>query len=75
MKQLLAMKTEVTGQGRPLVLVPGGLTGWLSWKPHAERLSNDHKVVRVQLLTVDMGLTILWTWRCARSKQLLTRKA
>ena len=56
MKQLLAMKTEMTGQGRPLVLVPGGLTGWLSWKPHAERLSKDHKVVRVQLLTVNMGL-------------------
>ena len=34
----------------PIVLVPGGLSGWISWKPHAEILSKDFKVVRVQLL-------------------------
>ena len=56
MQQAFVMKTEVSGQGRPLVLVPGGLTGWMSWKPHAERLSADHRVVRVQLLNVDLGL-------------------
>jgi pimeloyl-ACP methyl ester carboxylesterase len=44
---------EVSGMahpGSPIVLVPGGLTGWISWKRHAEILSRDHKVVRVQLL-------------------------
>ncbi len=50
------MKTEVTGTGFPLVLVPGGLTGWLSWKPHAEKLSWRFRVIRVQLLAVDLGL-------------------
>ena len=56
MEQGFIMKAEVSGQGRPLVLVPGGLTGWLSWKPHAERLSAAYRVVRVQLLSVDLGL-------------------
>ncbi len=40
-----------------MVLVPGGLTGWLSWKPHAARLSASYTVVRVQLLNVDLGLS------------------
>ncbi len=51
----LKMQVEVTGAGMPLVLVPGGLTGWLSWEPHAERLSNTRKVIRVQLLNVQYG--------------------
>ncbi len=50
------MKSEVLGQGSPVILVPGGLTGWLSWKPHAEQLAAHHKVVRMQLLSVDLGL-------------------
>jgi len=50
------MKSEVTGKGNPVVLVPGGLTGWLSWEPHAELLSKEYKVTRVQLLSVDLGL-------------------
>ncbi len=37
-------------------MVPGGLTGWLSWEPHAKRLSEKYKVARVQLLAVDYGL-------------------
>ena len=52
----MKMLAKVIGKGRPLVLVPGGLTGWLSWEPHAERLSADRKVVRVQLLNVQWGL-------------------
>jgi len=52
----MRMQSEVTGQGEPLVLVPGGLTGWLSWEPHAERLSATRKVARVQLLNVQYGL-------------------
>ncbi len=44
------------GSGEPVVLVPGGLTGWTSWEPHAKRLSEDHTAVRVQLTAVDLGL-------------------
>ncbi|MBI2184520.1 MAG: alpha/beta hydrolase [Thaumarchaeota archaeon] len=50
------MRSEVSGSGNPVVLVPGGLTGWLSWKPHAEQLSANCRVIRVQLLSVDLGL-------------------
>jgi pimeloyl-ACP methyl ester carboxylesterase len=50
------MKSEVSGSGETVVLVPGGLTGWLSWEPHAKELSRDYRVVRVQLLAVDIGL-------------------
>ena len=53
----MAMLSEVTGAGDPLVLVPGVLTGWLSWIPFAERLASSRKVVRVQLLTVQLGLS------------------
>ena len=52
----IQMKSEVTGTGDPIVLVPGGLTGWISWKPHAEQLAINRRVVRVQLLAVDLGL-------------------
>lgn len=50
------MHTDITGSGEPIVLVPGGLTGWLSWKPFAERLSNTNRVIRTQLLAVEWGL-------------------
>jgi pimeloyl-ACP methyl ester carboxylesterase len=53
----MTMKYETVGDGQPVVLVPGGLTGWLSWKPHAERLARARRVVRVQLLAVELGLT------------------
>jgi pimeloyl-ACP methyl ester carboxylesterase len=52
----LAMPSETTGSGSPLVLVPGGLTGWLSWKPLADDLSPERQVTRTQLLAVDLGL-------------------
>jgi pimeloyl-ACP methyl ester carboxylesterase len=52
----MIMRSEVTGQGDPLVLVPGGFTGWVSWLPHTERLSATRRVVRVQLLSVQLGL-------------------
>lgn len=51
------MKSETTGSGDALVLVPGGLTGWLSWEPHAKQLSAKYKVTRVQLLSVESGLS------------------
>ena len=51
----MKMLMNVVGEGSPVVLVPGGLTGWLSWEPHAKRLSSGRKVVRVQLLNVQYG--------------------
>jgi pimeloyl-ACP methyl ester carboxylesterase len=49
---LMPFETSGPEIGIPIVLVPGGLSGWVSWKPHAEILSKDFKVVRVQLLNM-----------------------
>jgi pimeloyl-ACP methyl ester carboxylesterase len=49
------LQHEVTGDGEPLVLVPGGLTGWLSWIPHVERLSLTRKTIRVQPIHNELG--------------------
>jgi pimeloyl-ACP methyl ester carboxylesterase len=46
---------DVKGQGEPLVLVPGGLTGWLSWIPHQERLSDKYLAIRVQPIHNELG--------------------
>lgn len=46
---------EITGSGDPIVLVPGILTGWASWKDHADRLSERHTVVRVQARSVELA--------------------
>lgn len=46
---------DVTGHGDPIVLVPGTLTGWASWRTHAERLAASRKVVRVQLRNVELA--------------------
>jgi pimeloyl-ACP methyl ester carboxylesterase len=51
----MKMLSKIKGNGPPVVLVPGGLTGWISWDPHAERLSTDHKVVQAQLINVEYG--------------------
>jgi pimeloyl-ACP methyl ester carboxylesterase len=54
---MMKMQSEVTGNGRPLVLVPGGLTGWVSWERFVETFTNKQRtVVRVQLLGVQFGL-------------------
>ena len=45
---------EVTGAGHPIVLMPGGLSGWVQWIDHAERLTERHMVVRVQLRSVEL---------------------
>jgi pimeloyl-ACP methyl ester carboxylesterase len=52
----MKMQSKVTGSGKPVVLVPGGLTGWVSWENHAVRLSSERKVIQVQLLNVQLGL-------------------
>jgi pimeloyl-ACP methyl ester carboxylesterase len=46
---------DIKGEGDPVVLVPGGLTGWLSWIPHAERLSARWKAISVQPIHNELG--------------------
>lgn len=55
-EQTIQLKSQITGSGEPLVLIPGGLTGWLSWEAHAAELSASRRVVRVQLLNVEYSL-------------------
>lgn len=50
------MQTRVMGDGPRLALIGGGLTGWKSWEPHAERLAGDRAVALLQLLSVQYGL-------------------
>src|SRR5688500_4056543 len=51
------MQHDVSGNGEPLVLVPGGFTGWRIWIPHAESLAAARRVIRLQLHTVELGLS------------------
>jgi pimeloyl-ACP methyl ester carboxylesterase len=46
---------DTAGSGDPVVLVPGGLTGWLSWIPHQQRLSDTWQVTRVQPINNELG--------------------
>src|SRR5882757_7590198 len=46
---------EVKGEGPPVVLVPGGLTGWVSWTPLADALSARRRTVRVQPIHNELG--------------------
>lgn len=54
--RIMKMQYQITGKGTLVVLVPGGLTGWVSWEPHAKILAEKHTVIRVQLLNVQFGL-------------------
>jgi pimeloyl-ACP methyl ester carboxylesterase len=57
MNQLLKMQCQVHGEGSPLVLVGGGLTGWKSWEPFVPFFTaKQRKVILVQLLNVQYGL-------------------
>jgi pimeloyl-ACP methyl ester carboxylesterase len=56
MESVMKMQSIISGKGSPVVLVPGGLTGWLSWEPHSKILSEKHTVIRVQLLNVQYGI-------------------
>jgi pimeloyl-ACP methyl ester carboxylesterase len=49
------LRFDERGEGEPLVLVPGGLTGWLSWIPHQERMSQRYRVIRVQPIHNELG--------------------
>jgi pimeloyl-ACP methyl ester carboxylesterase len=50
-----ALVHEVKGDGEPVVLIPGGLTGWVSWIRHAERLSARWRTIRVQPIHNELG--------------------
>jgi pimeloyl-ACP methyl ester carboxylesterase len=52
------LEHDLAGTGEPpLVLLPGGLTGWQSWLPLVPALSADRGVVRVQPICNAEGLT------------------
>lgn len=51
------LEYDRVGEGAPpLVLLPGGLTGWQSWLPLVPELSADRSVVRVQPICNAEGL-------------------
>ncbi len=57
MSNTLRLKVKVSGEGVPLLLMPGGLTGWKSWDPFTDTFTAmPRKVIQVQLLSVEYGL-------------------
>jgi pimeloyl-ACP methyl ester carboxylesterase len=51
------LEHDTAGTGEPpLVLLPGGLTGWQSWLPLVPALSADRRVVRLQPICNAEGL-------------------
>lgn len=54
--QTSSILTDARGEGRTILLVPGGLTGWQSWKPHQEILAKTNRAIRTQLHAVESGL-------------------
>jgi pimeloyl-ACP methyl ester carboxylesterase len=71
---------EATGSGPPIVLVPGALTGWLAWIPHAERLSATRRAIRVQPIHNELGSAgqpgdLSYTWETERESLRLTLDA
>ena len=49
------LPVDIAGDGEKLVLIPGGITGWLSWIPHQERLSERYRTIRVQPIHNELG--------------------
>lgn len=57
MEDILKLQVKISGQGDPLLLVPGGLTGWISWEPFVKLFSDwQRKIIRVQLINVEYGI-------------------
>ncbi len=52
----LKMQYKLTGDGMPLVLLPGGLTGSSSWDSFVPDLSVNNQVIQLQLISVQCGL-------------------
>jgi pimeloyl-ACP methyl ester carboxylesterase len=44
----------VIGEGEPIVLMPGTITGWVDWLPYAERFAERHMVVCPQLRSIEL---------------------
>ena len=55
-KGAVKMQLRVSGSGRPIVIVGQGLTGVLSWMPHAEQLASRRRVALAQPISVELGL-------------------
>jgi pimeloyl-ACP methyl ester carboxylesterase len=49
------LTNEVKGGGSPLVLLPGGLTGWVSWVSYADLLAAKWQTIRVQPIHNELG--------------------
>jgi hypothetical protein len=49
------LRYDDRGSGETIVLVPGGLSGWLSWITHEERLVYNYRVVRVHPIHNELG--------------------
>lgn len=57
MKSSFKLQSKVKGEGNPILLVPGGLTGWKSWEPFIDIFSaGQRKVISVQLLNVEYAV-------------------
>lgn len=57
MKDNEMLRVKEDGEGYPIILLPGGLTGWKSWEPFVDEFTAlQRKVVSVQLLSVEYGL-------------------
>lgn len=46
---------DIAGSGDPVVLIPGGLTGWLSWIPHQQALADRWQMIRIQPIHNELG--------------------
>jgi pimeloyl-ACP methyl ester carboxylesterase len=57
MEAKLKLQVKVSGEGLPILLVPGGLTGWKSWESFIDTFTAfKRKVISVQLLSVEYGI-------------------
>lgn len=54
-QELSPLLYEVAGMGEPVVLMPGGLSGWRSWVPFVAPLAKKRQVVRVQIRSVELA--------------------
>jgi pimeloyl-ACP methyl ester carboxylesterase len=74
------LQHAINGDGPPIVLVPGALTGWLSWIPHADSLSTTRRAIRVQPIHNELGSAgqpgdLNYTWETERESLRLTLEA
>lgn len=52
---MLYQVTSAPEAVRPLVLVPGGLRGWITWSAHVERLKAQRTVVTIQPTAIELA--------------------